>query len=95
MESAEQIGARVRAHWGIESMHWSLDVTFREDESRANVLHGAVNLGTLRRACMNMVKNDPGLKKLGFAKARRQAMWGPDDVIIKKVIDSLFGVKSF
>jgi len=34
------------------------------------------------------------LKKLGFAKARRQAMWGMDDVLIKKVIDSLFGVKS-
>jgi predicted transposase YbfD/YdcC len=95
VESAEQIGARARAHWGIESMHWSLDVTFREDESRANVLHGAVNFGTLRRACMNMVKSDPGLKKLGFAKARRLAMWGPDDAIIKKVIDSLFGVKSF
>lgn len=92
--SAEQMGGYARKHWGVESMHWTLDVTFREDESRANVLHGALNLGTLRRACINLVKSDPGLKKLGFAKARRQAMWGMDDVLIKKVIDSLFGVKS-
>ena len=93
--SAEQMGGYARRHWGLESVHWTLDVTFREDASRANVLHGALNLATLRRACINLVKSDPGLKKLGFAKARRRAMWGMDDVLIKKVIDSLFGVKSF
>jgi len=68
IESAQEFGARVRAHWSVESMHWTLDVTFKEDDSRANVLHAAVNLGSLRRAAINIVKSDPTLKKLGMAK---------------------------
>lgn len=95
IESAKEFGSRVRAHWSVESMHWSLDVTFNEDDSRANTLHAAVNLGTLRRAAMNIVRSDPELKKLGLAKVRRQAKWSEDGSVIKKIIDTLFCVKSF
>ena len=95
IESAQEFGARVRAHWGIESMHWTLDVTFKEDDSRANTLHAAVNLGTLRRAAMNIVKSDPELKKLGMAKVRRRAKWNEDGSVMKKILEALFAVKSF
>ena len=95
IESAQQFGVRVRAHWGIESMHWSLDITFNEDDSRANALHAAVNLGTLRRAVMNIVKSNPALKKLGMAKVRRRAKWNEDGAMVKQVFDALFTVKSF
>ena len=30
-EDIELISRAVRGHWSIESMHWHLDVTFRED----------------------------------------------------------------
>ena len=93
--SAKEFGSRVRAHWSIESMHWSLDVTFREDDSRANALHAAVNLATLRRTCLNIVKSNPDLKKLGMAKARRHATWGNDEGIARKIIETLFTVNSF
>jgi len=73
IENAQEFGARIRAHCVIESFHWVLDVVFNEDDSRANVLNGAVNLGTLRRAAINIVKGDAELKKLGMAKVRRQA----------------------
>lgn len=76
-------------------MHWTLDVTFKEDDSRANVLHAAANLGSLRRAAINIVKSDPTLKKLGMAKIRRQAKWNEDGSIIKKMLAALFSVKSF
>ena len=76
-------------------MHWSLDVTYKEDDSRANTLHGAVNLGTLRRACLNIVKSSPELKKLGMAKARRKAMWGDMTDIVDKIIETLFSAKYF
>ena len=76
-------------------MHWSLDITFNEDDSRANALHAAVNLGTLRRAVMNIVKSNPALKKLGMAKVRRRAKWNEDGAMVKQVFDALFTVKSF
>lgn len=95
IESAQEFGARVRAHWSVESMHWTLDVTFNEDDSRANVLHAAANLGTLRRAILNIVKSDPTLKKLGMAKVRRRAKWNEDGAMIKQVFDALLTVKSF
>lgn len=95
IESAQEFGSRIRGHWSIESMHWSLDVTFKEDDSRANTLHAAVNLGTLRRAALNIVKSNPELKKMGMAKVRRQAKWNEDGSVIKKIIDALFCVKSF
>jgi len=95
MESAQEFGARARAHWGIESMHWTLDVTFKEDDSRANTLHAAENLGTLRRAAMNIVKSDPELKKLGMAKVRRRAKWNEDGSVMKSILKALFAIKSF
>ena len=95
IESAQQFGSRVRGHWGVESMHWTLDVTFNEDDSRANTMHAAVNLGTLRRAALNIVKSDQVLKKKGMAKVRRQAKWNEDGSIIIQIFDALFGVKSF
>ncbi len=95
IENAQEFGIRTRAHWGVESFHWVLDVVFKEDDSRANVLHGAVNLGTLRRAAINIVKGDVELKKLGMAKVRRQAKWNEDGTVIKKIIEALVTVKSF
>lgn len=95
IESAQDFGRRVRGHWSVESMHWTLDVTFKEDCSRANTLHAAVNLGTLRRAALNIVNSDQELKKKGMAKVRRQAKWNEDGSVIKKIIDALFAVKSF
>jgi predicted transposase YbfD/YdcC len=95
IESAREFGARTRAHWSIESFHWVLDVVFKEDDCRANVLHGAVNLGTLRRAAINIVKSDQGLKKLGMAKLRRQAKWNEDGTVMKKILEAFMNVKSF
>ena len=93
IESAEEFGRKVRAHWGVESMHWSLDMIFGEDSSRANSLHAAMNLGTLRRAALNVVKSNPPLKKKGMAKIRRQAKWNEDGSVVKEICEALFGVK--
>ncbi len=49
----------IRGHWGIENtLHWVLDVTFREDASRARADHGAENLAWLRRMAVSLLKND-------------------------------------
>ena len=53
----------VRGHWGVENpLHWTLDVTFREDNSRARTKNAAQNLATLRRIVLNLLKKDQSKK---------------------------------
>jgi predicted transposase YbfD/YdcC len=57
--TAEQLLAARRSHWGIENkLHWTLDTTMREDESRARTGHGAENLNVLRHLALNLVKQE-------------------------------------
>lgn len=49
----------VRGHWGIESMHWVLDVTFREDDSRTRERTLGNNLSWLRRVAVTLLKRHP------------------------------------
>jgi predicted transposase YbfD/YdcC len=56
---AQRLAKAVRGHWGIEnSLHWSLDVTFREDDSRARTKNAAQNVASLRRIVLNLIKKD-------------------------------------
>jgi predicted transposase YbfD/YdcC len=64
----------VRGHWGIENrLHWVLDTSFREDESRIRKDHGPENFATIRRAALALIKRDssPGSIK----KKRKRAAW--------------------
>jgi len=64
----------VRAHWGIEnSLHWSLDMAFREDESRVRDDLARENLAVLRHIALNRLKNDD--TKLGIQNKRLRAGW--------------------
>ena len=54
---AIKIGSAIRQHWGIEnSVHWTLDVTFHEDESRIRSLHSPQNFALLRRIALNAIE---------------------------------------
>src|SRR5882757_9404394 len=57
--SGKRFGEVVRGHWGIESMHWVLDVTFREDDSRTRERTLANNLSWLRRFAVTLLKRHP------------------------------------
>ncbi len=58
--SGERFAQSVRGHWGIEnSLHWVLDVTFDEDQSRARQRHLADNLSWLRRFAISLLKQHP------------------------------------
>jgi len=71
---AEQIARAVRGHWGVEnSLHWVLDVTFREDDSRIRKGHGAENMGALRRLAITLLKREP--TKQSIATKRLMAAW--------------------
>ena len=57
--SSKRFAEAVRGHWGIESMHWTLDVTFREDDSRTRERTLGNNLSWLRRFAISLVKRHP------------------------------------
>ena len=61
--SAQQIMRAKRDHWAIEnSLHWVLDMQFREDESRARRDNSAENLNVLRQMAYNILKSDSSVK---------------------------------
>jgi predicted transposase YbfD/YdcC len=57
--SGKRFGEAVRSHWGIESMHWVLDVNFREDASRTRERNLGNNLSWLRRFAVTLLKRHP------------------------------------
>lgn len=72
---AKVIAAAVRSHWGIEnSVHWVLDVAFREDLNRARIGHSAENLALLRKLALNLLRTEP-TRKVGVKASRLRAGW--------------------
>lgn len=64
-----------RKHWCIEiNLHWSLDVSFREDLNRARAGHSAQNLGTVRRIALNLLTQEITHKR-GIACKHKTAGW--------------------
>ena len=75
----------VRAHWGVEnSLHWTMDVTFREDHARARTKNAAQNLAALRRLALNLLKSETSLTKRSIRSKRLWAAWKPD--YLKKLL---------
>jgi len=79
---SRRMGARgyaqaLRNHWGIENnLHWQLDVSFREDESRIENRYGAANLALLRKMALCLLKQHPS--KESIARKRKAAALDPD-----------------
>jgi predicted transposase YbfD/YdcC len=55
--NAEQFACAIRRRWAVEnSLHWALDASFREDDSRVRKGHSPENLAALRHAALNRTK---------------------------------------
>lgn len=73
--NAKNFGDGVRAHWGIEnSVHWVLDIAFREDESRVRTGNAPENLAVTRHIALNLLKNEK-TAKVGVKNKRLKAGW--------------------
>jgi predicted transposase YbfD/YdcC len=67
----------MRGHWGIENtLHWVLDMVFREDENRVWERRLADNLAWLRRLAVTLLKQHPGQQSI--VMKRRPAGWSID-----------------
>ncbi len=76
--NAEMIAQAVRTHWRIEnSLHWALDVSFGEDQSRVRKGRAAENFSRLRRIALILLKAETTLKR-GIKTKRLKAGWEHD-----------------
>ena len=83
---AKAFANAVRSHWGVENgCHWTLDVTFREDESRIREVRLRENMAWLNRFCLSLLKRHPGRQSV--AMKRRSCGWS-DDFLMQVVIGS-------
>ncbi len=75
--TAERLGQVARAHWAVEnSLHWTLDVTFNEDQARNRLDNGPNNLAVLRHMALNIlnaqktkISNRRKIKRAGWSNA--------------------------
>ena len=55
----------MRSHWAIEnSLHWVLDVTFKEDAARSRTGHGPANMAVVRHFAFNIVRCVPNRRSI-------------------------------
>ena len=86
--NAKQALSSVRSHWQVESMHWVLDMTFREDESRIRKAQGPLVFNVMRKIAMALFKQDE-TKQASMAAKKKMA--GLDDQYRSTLLES--GIK--
>lgn len=72
----ERLAAGARGHWGVESMHWLLDVVFKDDLSRYREGNGAKNMAVVRRFALNLIRVNTA--KGSIKTKRKAAGWDPN-----------------
>jgi predicted transposase YbfD/YdcC len=80
---ASLIGSLIRDHWAVEnSLHWVLDMVFRDDECRLRTDHAPANFTTFKHMALNLIRRAPG--KDSVRLKRKVASW--DDDFLASVI---------
>ena len=76
-EPAKSLGAIVRSHWAVEnSLHWVMDMLFRDDECRIRTEHAPANFTTVKHIALNLTRRAPGKDSLRVK--RKIAAWDDD-----------------
>jgi predicted transposase YbfD/YdcC len=78
----------VRQHWGVESMHWTLDMTFNEDGRRSRKNNSAKNLATLIRLAYDIIKSNGVPKRTAIKRLRKRALI--HDSYLEELVSSVF-----
>jgi predicted transposase YbfD/YdcC len=74
---AHQLGPAIRSHWAVEnSLHWVMDMVFRDDECRIRTDHAPANFTTLKHIAHNLIRRAP--RKDSLRLKRKVAAWDDD-----------------
>ena len=77
LAAARLLGPIVRGHWAIEnSLHWVMDMIFRDDECRVRTDHAPANFATIKHMAHNLIRKAPGKDSLRLR--RKVAAWDDD-----------------
>src|ERR671920_2100814 len=77
-DDAAVLAQAIRRHWSVENgLHWVLDVTFREDDSRVRDRTAARNLAILRKIAINLMGRNR-TSKISIRARRKQAAWNDE-----------------
>ncbi|GHT26327.1 hypothetical protein AGMMS4957_21800 [Bacteroidia bacterium] len=77
LDTLQPFNQYIREHWGGEnSLHWTLDMVFREDEQRKRTKHAAENFALIRKIALNLLKKDKGKESL--VSKRLKAGWNKE-----------------
>ena len=82
--TAAQLGPVIRSHWTVESMHWVMDMVFRDDECRVRTEHAPANFTTIKHMAHNLIRKAPGNDSLRVR--RKVAAW--DDEFLASLINA-------
>jgi predicted transposase YbfD/YdcC len=75
--SADRLGPAIRSHWAVEnSLHWVMDMVFRDDECRVRTENAPANFTTLKHIAINLTRRAPGKDSLRLK--RKVAAWDDD-----------------
>lgn len=75
--AADRVGPIIRSHWAIEnSLHWVMDMVFRDDECRVRTENAPANFTTLQHMAHNLIRKAPGKDSLRLR--RKVAAWDDD-----------------
>ena len=74
----------IRAHWTVESMHWVMDMVFRDDECRVRTEHAPANFTTIKHMAHNLIRKAPGKDSLRVR--RKVAAW--DDEFLASLVNA-------
>jgi predicted transposase YbfD/YdcC len=80
---ANALSPIVRSHWAVEnSLHWVMDMIFRDDECRVRTDHAPANFTTIKHMALNLIRKAPGKDSLRLK--RKVAAW--DDEFLASLI---------
>ncbi|MEZ9455661.1 ISAs1 family transposase, partial [Vibrio sp. 10N.222.54.C3] len=85
--NAKELLNATRSHWLVESMNWSLDTTFSEDDCRKRAEESAENFARIRQMSLNMLRSEVTLKA---SIKHKRAMCAMDSEYLLKVLASLY-----
>ena len=87
MTATEALTA-VRSHWGIENqLHWVLDMSFGEDQSRIRKQNAPTNVAIIRHAALNMIRQVK-TKRVSVSRMRKSAGW--DNSVLTSILSQIF-----